>query len=595
MDIGGKIANRVADVAVQAITSHKARMTPAHLQTVALALEQFFDVVSSEIRMTSGDMMGRIADHPDLPPEMRELFRFMARGKGQWQSMLGGTLIGTTISGGIGDLITNMLAPTVHSIISSEPHGILTPDILARMVVSNVDTPFSKAVEAAAGGLGREHFQALVDVNTVFPGVPETLDLLNRGAISDGHARFLLFRNGIRDDHHNIVLALRHVEITPAVAADMVVRGILSTSDGQNVAARSGMRPDDFTRMVLDTGEPPAIQDLLFLYRRGKIDRARLEHGIRQSRTRDEWIDAVESLGVVPMSTSDAVEAVVKGHLSDVDGQRIATENGLDSAHWATLLATAGNPPGVQEMLSWHNRGIMSTPDVIQGIRESRLNNKYIATVLSASEALPPMVTIRQLVAHGQISTDQGMRLLEKHGYAPDIATAIIGSALHEKTTKTRDLSVEQVLALYELRQMDASTALDLLRAMGYDQAEAQQRLDLADLSRVRRYIDAVVARLHSAYVRHLIDENEVTSRMDRLGITPDARTDLLTLWDEERATVSKTLTEAQVIAALKAGLLAEGEALGRLLGQGYGDVDAQILIDLALKRRGTTSGGQPG
>jgi hypothetical protein len=592
MEVGGKLANRVADVAVQAVTAHKERMTPLHVQTAALVLEQFFDLVSTEIRATTGKLWTPIADHPDTPEWAKDLFGFMARGSGQWQTFLTGNAIGAVMGGGLMDLITNELAPTVHKLVQSNPHAFLSPGDAARAAAMNLWTADEAYGDAAGSGVDRARFDALLEMSYLIPGMADLLDMVNRGLIGIVEARSVLRRAGVHPQFADNVLALRHQELTPDRLAQLVTFGVLQESDATAVAARSGMRPDDFHRLVLGNGEPPGLDQLLFAYRRGVINRDRLFKGVEQGPIRNEWFDVIESFGEIPMTTADAIEAVVKGHLSPDEGATVAHQNGLLPAHWPVLLAAAGNPPGVQEMLSWHNRGLMSRDQLVQGIRESRLNNKYTDLVIGASEALPPMVTIRQLVEHGQITTDQGMRLLEKHGYAPDIATAIIGSALHVKTQKTRDLTADQIVQLYEIRQVSRDDAHTMLTALGYDSIEADDRLDLADLARVRRYVDTVISKLHAGYTKYLVSENEVTAAMDRIGVTPDARTALLTLWDEERQTVTRTLTEAQTIAALKSGLLDEPGTLDRLRGMGYGQTDAQILIDMAVKKGRGTGGG---
>ena len=88
-------------------------------------------------------------------------------------------------------------------------------------------------------------------------------------------------------------------------------------------------------------------------------------------------------------------------------------------------------------MLAWHNRGLMGTAEVVQGLRESRLNNKYIGLVLSASEALPPMETIRSMYNHATIDKERALDLLGKHGYAPDVAQRFI-ARLREKIEEGR-------------------------------------------------------------------------------------------------------------------------------------------------------------
>jgi hypothetical protein len=303
--------------------------------------------------------------------------------------------------------------------------------------------------------------------------------------------------------------------------------------------------------------------------------------GITQGPLRNEWFDVVESLGQVPMSTADAIEAAVQGHLSLDQSRAIARQNGLLPDHWQPLYDTAGSPPGVQQMVSMWHRGQLTKPELVQGIQESRLKNKYIERVIAASETLPPERSIISLVTKGALTSEQGYSLLLKRGYAPDIATALIGEAHVTKNAKTRDLAESQIVALYEDQAIPVADATQMLDDLGYSADETSMILTLADLRRVRKYTDAAVAKIRSAYVARRIDENTAATTLDTLRVPPTQRDTLLQLWSLERDVSTKELTLAQAHAALKAGLIDVNEFGDRLLGMGYAAADAAILTML--------------
>lgn len=576
---GGKVATRITELVTKSIVTTRAELAGHHRTLGAAILDDFFDKVSGEIRGTTSDLYAMLADHPDTPAEFKGLFNFLARGNGQWQSIVGGTLTGSVISGGIGDIISNLLAPMGHAVIAGQPNNILSPSDVAAAKARGIPIGLDHEGEAAQAGLNSDRFNGLVELNHARPDVSMVLDQLNRGEINPDGARGALLQLGFREADLDGIIASARTLLTPAALADMVVRGILPEDQAATVARQSGVSTEDFHALVLDTGEPPSIQDLLFLHRRGLIDDSRLLHGIRQSRVRDEWIDAIQALAFVPMSTAEAIEGAVQGALTEQQSRAIAAQNGLMAEHWQALYDIAGNPPGVQQMVSLYHRGKLTKDQLIKGIQESRLKNKYIQSTIDGSETLPPERSIVSLVAKGSLTDDQGMRLLLERGYAPDIAAALMANAHATKTATTRTLTESMVSTLYEDQAMSKEDAMTILAGLGYSQGDAQWVLDLADVSRTHKYQQAAIGKVGSAYTKGLMDQDTAMADLRQLGM-PQAQIDLvLSYWDLELNTVTKTLTEAQVVAAAKRGAITPDDATLRLKGMGYGDVDVAILL----------------
>ena len=576
---GGKLATRISGIVVPAIVATHSSLAGVRRNLVAASLDDFFDKVSGEIRHTTGDLYAQLADHAETPAQLRDLFSFLARGNGQWQSIVGGSITGSVISGGLGDIVSNLIAPLGHAIIAGQPNALLSPSDVAAAQARGINIGLPWGTEARQNGLDDNRYAALVELNYNRPDVSTILELLNRGEINDLGARGALLQLGFREGDLDGILSTRRTLLTPAALADMVVRDILSEDQAAAIANQSGLSTEDFHALVLDTGEAPGIQDLLFTYRRGFIDRARLEHGIRQSRLRTEWTDVVESLSLVPMSTADAIEGAVQGALTPEASKAIAAQNGLIAEHWQPLYDIAGNPPGIQQMVSMWHRGKMTLAELVKGIRESRLKDKYIDATIAASPRIPPERSVVSLVSKGSLTEAQGTEQLLMLGYTPEIAAALMANAHAVKTVKAHTLTESMVTTLYEDQAMTAEQATGILTGLGYSDDDAGWLLALADANRAHKYQQAVITRLGSSYVKGLTDEQSVRVVMQGLGI-PAAQLDLIVrYWNLEIHTVTKTLTEAQVVKAAKDGNITADQATARLLGMGYGEQDAAILL----------------
>lgn len=577
--LGGRVGGKVAGLVANASVAAKAKSAPFMRQVGNQVLHDFFEGTGAELRATMGPTFKALSEHGDTPDELRPLFAFLARGKGEMASFIGGNITGTVISGGLGDLITNVLAPPIHAIIGQEPNAELAVGDVARAKSRGINIGRDWADEARRAGYNRDRFNALVELNHERPDLAIILDLLNRKEISDTDARGALLQLGFKEADLDGILSTRHVLLDPARLADLVTFGVLTEDAATPMSERAGLSQDQFHLLVEGNGTPPSNVDLAFAYRRGVIDRDRFIRGLTQSSLRNEWIPYVEKMVLAPMSVSDAVESVVQNALTDAEGREIARQNGLIPEHWDPLVAIAGNPPGVQEMVSMWHRGQLTKDQLVQGIRESRLKNKYIQPTIDASETLPPERSIVSLVSKGALTPDVGMDLLLRRGYAPDVAQALLSEAHAEKTAKQRDLSESQVVALYTDRAMTRDQATGLLAALGYDDSEIGWILSLADLARLKRFQDAAISRAHSLYVAYKLDGTEVSTTLDALGIDPNQRNDLLALWDIERGVNTKQLTLAQLEAAFKHEVIDGQTLFDRLQGIGYARDDAGIIV----------------
>ena len=576
---GAKMGPRLAVHVSRAMTHHLRQSADTRSRIIANGANRFFWGVGDEIRATIAPFSHELAQLEGSPAWFSDTMHFLAHGRGEWQALLSYGIYGSGLSASIGNIMANTLQPQLEKVLAENPHSLLNTQTLADLVARGILGQDVGQTEANKNALSNNRFNLLVDASYRWPDVGQLYELFNRGAITREQAQELLRRIGYRAEWIDTILSLHRVHISPAQAADMTIRNIITPDEGRAIAGAQGVTSTDFDRMVLDTGEPPGLDQLLFAYRRGIIDRPRLEHGIRQARLRDEWIPVVESLRFVPMDTSDAIRAAVQGHLSDTEAKRISEQNGLDPSQFTPLLETAGEPIARGEALELYNRGLMDKTRVEQAIRESHVKNKYIPDILNLRRRLIPERTLVSMIGHGTLTHADGVKHLLELGFDRADAEALVATGAAQKTQKEKDLARADVLELYVDHALSETDARDLLHHMGYSETEATQLLALADLRRARKYRDALLSRLHSLYVAHHLTDGELGTELDAAGVTPKERAQFLHLWGLERASNARMLTEAQVIHLFKKGLLDEPGAGTRLIRMGYSPDDAGLLI----------------
>lgn len=586
--LGGKVGGRVASLVSAATVATRAKMAPHTVGVAMQVQDSFFRLVGAEIRNTIGEPLARIADSEKAPEWARKTFNFLARGHGQWQGFLAQSVGGQALGVGLSQLLTNELTPVISEILATNPNALVDPSVMAGLVARGQLSVSQGRSEAAFQGVDGTRFGWLVGSATHGADPGSLIEAYRREQISEPELNAGLKDAGYSAEAISVISRLWTVPLAPAALADMVQRGIMTQAQAETVASHSGVVKADFDRMVAAAGGPPGVQDLLFLYRRGQIDRARLERGIRQSAVRNEWIDAVEQLGIVPMSTSDAIAAAVQNHLPLGEAKKIATENGLDPAHFQPLYDTAGAPLSPSEMLQLWRRSVVTQSEVEQSLREGRLKDKYIPHFLALKAYVFPPDTTRLLYERGAIDKATAIRKLAEYGIEGSDAEAYLIAAEHAKMTTSRDLSESMIRTLYADRAISHDVAKTNLTNLGYDDTEAEQVLSVVTLQRNQSVLNTAISRVHARYVAHRVNETDATTALDALHVPVDQRNALLDTWGVERDLNTPVLTVSQTQQAAKKGIITPADAYGRLINLGYSPQDADILLLLA----GITPGG---
>ena len=381
--------------------------------------------------------------------------------------------------------------------------------------------------------------------------------------------------------------------LSPQDAADMVVRGIMDMADALNEASKSGIDGTRFGLMVESAGEPPGLETVLEMWRRGYIpwadggpEVASVERAIKTSRIYDYWSNAIQQVGQIPLSPGEAVNAALRGQASQGDMATEAEASGINAERFAILLNSAGRPPSPSELLELLRRKLIPLsgvgPGVIsfqQGIFEGDAKDKWWPLYADLAEYLPPPRTITALEKSGAMDAATAQQYYQDAGLTPELAAIYSKNASGDKLAGTKHLSEGMILTLYEGQALTSSAAADMLAALGYGPTEVSYLLEYSDLSREVKALNSAVTRIGTLYIGHKITRQAAATALATLE-APAAHTDtLLTTWDLERASNVRPLTEAQIADAWFYQSITEAEALAELQAIGYTPFDAWVVL----------------
>jgi hypothetical protein len=271
--------------------------------------------------------------------------------------------------------------------------------------------------------------------------------------------------------------------------------------------------------------------------------------------------------------------------------------NGLREQDFDPLWATAGDPASRTEMIQLWRRGEVTEQDVIAALKQSRLKDSYVNTVLKLKVQLPALYETRALLADGGLSAEQGTQILLAQGYDDTIVKAIVANAIGSTTDIHKALTEAQVVDLYKEQFIDTDELITELTGLGYTQVEAELIQAIADDAQIITQRNAVIGKIRAAYTGHRITEQQALDMLNQEQVPAAAGAKYVADWNVIIETEVKQLSAAQVADAWQMNLFNADDvadnlqqALTYLVNLGYSSDDAITLIE--IKNKGPLDNG---
>lgn len=478
-------------------------------------------------------------------------------------------------------LIQPFVEPAQHAIADLAQTEIFDPATAADLQAKGIINEQYGRSEAAGGNLSGEHYDKLVDAAQDRPDVGTLTALLRRKLIGPDDFNLALNRHNIPGFWYPHLQTLARQVLPVDQVALAVLRGNLPKDAGTAIAGLTGWDASDFDIITLNTGEPPGAEQMMEAYRRGFVNVDDFRRAILQSRIRDEWIPTMEQLRYSPMSTADAVRAVIENYLTDAQGADIAQQNGLLPEHWPYLRESWGRPLAHMEMATLVHRGLASRDQFDQAMRESDLKDKYIDMSFEIATRLPPERMIVSAIDHGVLNHDDGFALLKQLGYSDANADLLIRLGVAQRTLAHKTLTKADILAMYTDALMPRQDAAARLKLLGYSDADATEELDLADFKAKATALKSTQRGIEAALKVHHLTQDQAIQQLVSAGVETTQAHNLTDQWLAQRGQVTRTLTEAQVISAAGDKIITLDDARTRLKAYGLSDVDVEILLKI--------------
>lgn len=553
----------------------------------------------------------------------------------------------------ISQVVSTMLSPAFAALqqdaLAAHPDMVLTPDILARAVVQSFMTKAAAQSEANKSGIDNERFGILLDLATIriqpadlaeavlrsyvtsdaalvqareqgiSPAQFEILTLLAGDGIgpqqaAEARRRGYIKASGTGPDStsyeqaiaesrlHNkwadTLYLLTQAILSPPDAAQAVVRGFLTSKEGETLAALSGVDASTFTTMTNLAGDAPSPTELAEALRReiipldsGSSDKPGFIQGIQQGRLANKWVDMVQQLSQMWPTPTDALEARLVGQIDDTESQSLYKKFGGDPTYWQLLFDTRGESPTPLELGVIANRGVIGWDGLgadkttfQQGFFEGRWRDKWLPVYRELAKFRPSESAVTLFLSHGVIDDATAADMLAKLGMDGQTVEWYVDEAHLEAYSDYRGITVSTVLQAYHEQILSNSDALAILTGLHVDSHAAAILLELQDIQRAFEAMNSAITRIRSLYAARKITLQTVRKSLADVGVDGTQIEGIVQSWQVENSVSVKVLTEAQITKAWSLGLLTEDEAFTELENLGYSPLDAWVLLSLEEK-----------
>lgn len=378
---------------------------------------------------------------------------------GIW-SRFQGLFFGTAIGAAAAEAIEPQLEPAKQKAWQANQAKILEPGTLAEAVATGGISMAQAEAEAARSGIAKSRLHTLVYLALEAPDISEALRMRRRNlldpnlGITDAQLDHALAKAGIERAYWPALKQLTDEPLSPAIVAEAIQRGIMrdpgflpvgppteagnvpafpvSNLDPLREAEANGVSRE---RLFVETaliGNPVGPDTAARARYRNIITDADFARAIAEGRTRNEWGDVYLEVGREILTTTQAVNARLRGWIDDATMYDLTARHGMSREDTDRLFLIQGRP------LSWHQVYIGTVrggvydgptdaidPAFLKALRESDIRPEWYNLAWAQRHNYPTAFVLRSLTEDGDISQAEAEEILRFEGWPPELAKAV--------------------------------------------------------------------------------------------------------------------------------------------------------------------------
>jgi len=234
--------------------------------------------------------------------------------------------------------------------------------------------------------------------------------------------------------------------------------------------------------------------------------------------------------------------------------------------------------------------GIVSEKTVLEKLKDLGVPEDLAVLAIKRMYNLPSDSVIIKLYKAGRIDRETALRMLKLNGYDNLSAEMVLEAALIDRTEEDKALSKSDVMRLRRFGLIDDSEFIQFMKALGYDELEADYLLKLTKamipVEEAPKPKTLTKDNILTAFGLGVINENEARRMLKALGYDSSSIDVLIALANakkvKEPEMLRRELTKSDVLKAFRMGIISRDEAEAFLTKLGYTEQEKEILLKLA-------------
>lgn len=322
-------------------------------------------------------------------------------------------------------------------------------------------------------GIPTEQISDLIAANRPLPTLTEILTLVNRGGIEEGEGIALLQAQGFPEAHAEKLLELRRFYPGP--------------SDLVSLAGREAFEPESIKRFKLDM-DFDLIDPEIFA-----------KAGVSKEIAKWYWV---------------------------AHWQNPSLNQVFEMIHRKVQKPGANMQPG--------GGGAFSLDDLSVYYKLADINPFFGDLLRQIAFRVPTRVDTRRMFDMGVIDREKVRSLYEAQGYSPEDAELLTAFSEKLRDNDTRKLTRSQIVQMFQLGQLDRIQLAIWLKAIGYEDEEAEILADLEQAKKDEKRLRSITRRAEFDYKRQVKDGVQVAAFLAAEDVTSKQIADYLEEWDNE-------------------------------------------------------------
>lgn len=438
---------------------------------------------------------------------------------------------------------------------------------ISDMISDEVDVTLGPVLSKLHASLPEDH-PAYPAVDFMLNGKGQLKALVGTGLQVSGLLGSLsaILNNELAPAVYDAIATNPHMLPDASTILQLHAAGLIDTASA-DAAMRSLGTPSGWTSAMMNLANTyPSIPEGLEMMRRGFATSDNVAEWAGLSGVPESIVGKYLGLLNTPVSVADAALAVLRGNMTQAEGEKVAAENGFTPESFAVLIGNTGEPPGLMQLLEAYRRGFIDQATLERGILQSRYRNEWIPMLEKLRYVPMSTSDAARAVVQDQMQLADGAKIADENGLDPGAFQVLVN-------TEGNPLSRTEMSELFNR---------GIVSEAQFNQAMRESRLknkynDLAFALRTRLLPEGTISRA----VRYgEITHSDAVAKVVELGYSASDAETIVATGSGERLYAFKEKVVSSVTTLYQDGIIALSDAGSLIKSLGYSDQEITYLLE---------------